>query len=196
MIRLRIDDVMVESSGLSREKSVRQIHKIHRWACQALNKVIHIPTIVVDDMKNWPDVTEFLRIETEAGRMSPQLHGFQHIDYAKLSLSEIEDHLERSILWFRKELSVEPSVWATPWGGKNETMEEAAKKFCLEIETTEKTINPGKAVTITKTYNPMLLDGHTIFAHWWERGLNILRFIEVLNRGSYEKAKEARPDLF
>ena len=191
MIRVRIDDVFVDSSAFTDEKAIARFKQIHRWIIQVPDKAIHIPTILVTEIQNYPEVIKFVKEETAEGRMSPQLHGFEHIDYAKLPESEIKDHLEKSIEWMDKNLDVQPTTWCTPWGGYNQTMQNAADACYLTVETTGGTLSPGKAVKTATDHGPdVLIRNHrTIMAHWWERGLQILRLVEIVKYGSYTEAK-------
>ena len=78
MIRIRIDDVLWKSSDYDHVRAKNQLQKIHRWLVQAPSLLIHVPTILVTEIAAWPDVIEWIREETAEGRMSPQLHGYQH----------------------------------------------------------------------------------------------------------------------
>jgi peptidoglycan/xylan/chitin deacetylase (PgdA/CDA1 family) len=188
-VRIRIDDVMWDSSEYpSREKAIRQFTKIHRWTTQT-SLVTHIPTILVEDIQKYPEVITLVEQETKEGRMSPELHGYHHIDYCSQPEDVIEEHLEKSFKWFRETLDIEPTIWCTPWGGTNKKIEDIAKKHHLTVETTHNTVSPGIAVKVMKR-NPAGMFGHTIMDHWWKRGLQLLRVVDILKYGSYEEAKE------
>lgn len=189
MIRIRVDDVMWQSRGLTHEKCVRQITKIGRWLHQAIEAFEYVPTIIVSNMEAFPEVTALIKSGTEEGAISPQIHGYEHIDYGKLKQDEIESHLDLCMTWFDKELNTVPTVWATPWGGTSPAIVQAATKFSLTVETTKLTIPPGKAISICKSFDSIEpLHGRTIMLHWWEKGLRLLRLVEIHRRKSYGNA--------
>lgn len=74
-------------------------------------------------------------------------------------------------------------------------MVEASKECHLELETTAGTIEFAKAIQLTKRDLSLLYD-RTIFGHWWNKGLRLLRIVEIIKHGSYEEARKDRPDLF
>lgn len=198
MIKLRIDDILNQSSAFSPERSEHRFRQKHRWITQVPGKIIHVPVIIVKDIEKFPAVIEFIKEETKEGRMSPQIHGLEHIDYGTLSLITIEDHLKQCLEWFDEKLNVKPTTWCTPWGGWSYNMKKAADKFYLDVETTHPTIKPSRAIELCKDIgvdnlvknNPIVLD------HWYDKGLNILRLVEIVKYGSYPEAAENRPDLF
>lgn len=196
LVRIRIDDVMGGSSAFTKERGEHRFNQIHRWIVQS-KSLIHVPTILVEDIQKYPNIIDLIKTETAAGKMDPQLHGYQHIDYGAITPEEIDEHLVKSIKWFQTVLNKEPTVWATPWGAYSETIKEAASKRFLEVETTANIIPPGRAVEIAKNANSIrVLFGQTVMTHWWSLGLNILRLVEIANYGSYKTAARKRPQLF
>ena len=91
MIRVRDDDVLIRSSGCDSFKRFKQVHS---WICES-DKFIHVPAVLVTEIQEFPECIKFVREETQAGRMMPETHGFEHIDYAKLTKDEIIEHLKR-----------------------------------------------------------------------------------------------------
>jgi peptidoglycan/xylan/chitin deacetylase (PgdA/CDA1 family) len=155
----------------------------------------------VKEISEFPEAVELLQDYTIKGLCSPQLHGYEHINYGddkegnpEMTVVEILAHLEHSMEWFTDNLGFEPSIWATPWGARNDHMLEAAAMFDIKIETTEGIITPGEAVSQLRKGNS--IDGCTIMDHWWKKGLNVLRLVEIIKAGSYELAAEARKDIF
>ena len=196
MIRIRIDDVMWHSSAFTNERAENRFKQIHRWICQQPDSMIHIPTILVTEIQDFPNIIELVRQETLEGTMSPQLHGYEHISYGELDQDVIEDHLDKSMVWFGENLGIEPSIWATPWGGTSDTMVAAASKYCLEIETVNSAYpyNFGKAIEIAKDKGVQALHNETVFGHWWNKGLKLLRLVEIVKYGGYEEAIKGRKD--
>ena len=190
---------MVSSSSFTRERAINRVVQIHRWMDKAPQGYFnYIPTVVVSEMDNWPEITSLLRHETIAHKISPQIHGWEHIDYGSVSKTVIRGHLDKCLNWFKNTLWYEPTIWASPWGAWTRDMEEVASEFDLTLETTAPTVPLGRLIEMTKKNgveairygNPLVL------CHWWERGLKILRLTEIARYGSYEAAETARPDLF
>lgn len=198
MIRIRVDDVMWESSNFKggRYKAISRVKQIHRWLMQKPDIFIHVPTIVVDQMNNWPEITKFLQEEVKENRIFPQIHGYSHVDYNSLPDEEVYNHLREAIKWFDSTLGFYPSVWATPWGAESRRLRDIARTFNLTVEGVKKVIDPGAAVQLALQHGSVgCLYGKTIFTHWWNRGLNLLRLVEIAKYGA-EEAREKRKDLF
>ena len=199
MIRIRCDDVMVESSSFSRERSINRIIQITRWMDKSPQGYFNfIPTILVEEMEHWPEVIDLIRHNTMAHKMSPQIHGFQHIDYASVDKQTIREHLKKCLVWFKDYLNYEPTTWATPWGAWTKEMEEVANEFHLTVETTAVTMPIGSAIDYIKArgVEEFRYSNPTILIHWWEKGLKLLRLTEIVRYGSYKAAQQERPDLF
>lgn len=196
MIRIRIDDVPVESGAHHKGRVFHQIKKIHRWTQKISNKAVHVPTLLIKDIAEWPELIEFIREETRMYRMFPQIHGYEHIDYGKLSEQEITNHMRMCIEWFNDELDYHPTIWATPWGATSPTMQAVGRKLGLTIETTHTTLSPGAARKLAEDYGPAILRGKTIMEHWYKRGLQLLRVIEIVEYGSVEEAKKQNPEIW
>ena len=81
MIYLRDDDVLVSSSS---SQGLKRFKQIHNWVAEVPG-ILHIPTILVTEIQQFPEGIEFVREETAKGKMRPELHGLEHIDYNKLS---------------------------------------------------------------------------------------------------------------
>lgn len=190
MIRIRVDDVMTDSSQWGRSRAIRRICAFQRWIDNTAH-VIYVPTILVANIQEFPEVIANVREATFDRRAFPELHGYEHIDYAKLSLEEIRKHLDNSFIWMDEHLSRTPKVWCTPWGASGGYIKEAAKEFDLEVETTDWTIDVKKAVTLFRRgASPQDFEDKTILEHWWNRGSALLRFLECVKYGSYEAAEK------
>ena len=187
MIYVRNDDILLNSSSWTRP--FLRFKEIHEWICAVPDKVLHVPTILTTEIQQFPEAIEYIREETKAKRMRPQLHGLEHIDYGKLSLGEIVSHLQRSKGWMLKELHVLPTNWYTPWGSGDapgqEHLWEAAEIENLQLITT-KNINKmngryGVAQMLREGHHPIkFLDGKEIFMHWWERGERLKRILNAI----------------
>jgi len=113
MIRVRNDDILVSSSDWP--DPVKRFRQIHRWISEAPEHLIHIPAILCSEIQQFPTCIEYIKEETKAGRMIPELHGFHHeIDYTARSIEECVTDLEKAINWMVKHLEVRPKTWYTP----------------------------------------------------------------------------------
>jgi hypothetical protein len=197
MLTVRIDDILGTSSQWQgRRNPPYRFAQISRWLAQTEN-ITHMPTIVVQEIKSWPETINLIRDEAAEGRMSPQIHGWQHIDYNKLGEAEIERHLDQCLEWFSRELSYRPCIWATPWGAESPKLTHCASKFSLEIQGVKKVATPGGFIEWSKTHNVNDWDSSIpAFCHWWNRGNRLLKIVEIVKYGSYREATKQRPDLF
>jgi peptidoglycan/xylan/chitin deacetylase (PgdA/CDA1 family) len=179
---------------MTREESLHKIKRLFSWLTISPENLLFVPTILVEEIQKWPEVIEMLKDSVQEGTSAPQLHGWQHLDYAAEPQSKIERHLDMSLEWFNTVLGYAPTIWATPWGAKASTaMDLACAKYYIKVETTENTIGPGRAVEILKgsPIQPVPADTSipTIFSHFYDAGLNLRRVAEICKHG-YPKAKE------
>lgn len=157
----------------------------------------HMPTILVTETdEHFPQIIPWLEEETKEGRMSPQIHGYAHVDYNKLSPEEIREHLEKCLTWFDEHLQFQPTIWATPWGATSDKISKAAREFSLTVQGVTEVVAPDAALRAVQQLGISCLHGEVIMEHWWQKGLRILRLVECLKYGSYEAARKARDDLF
>lgn len=199
MIRIRCDDYVVNSSAFSRDRAVKRIVQIHRWMEQAPQGYFnYIPTVIVSEIKNWPEIIELLKKETTAHKISPQIHGLEHIDYGAVSKAIIKDHLLKCIDWFETTLHYTPTIWASPWGAWTRDMQEISNELHLTLETTAPTVPLGQCIEAIRNtgVEKVRYSSPLVLMHWWEKGLKLLRLTEIVRAGSYDGAVKARPDLF
>jgi peptidoglycan/xylan/chitin deacetylase (PgdA/CDA1 family) len=194
MIRVRDDDVLVNSSRLGDE--LKKFQMVHEWICEVPDTLIHVPTILVTEIKEFPDCIEFIRQETAEGRMIPEIHGLTHKDYGKLTHSEIVLELEECKEWLLKTFGHTPTKFYTPWGAgadeRGRHIKDAAESLDLELVTTENTnAMSGKkgVVYALKTGRDIsYLEGDEIFMHWWENATRLRRIVDIIKYGSWEEA--------
>ena len=87
MIRVRDDDVLISSKGT--KNPLTKFKMVHDWICEVPETLIHVPTILVTEIQEFPEAIEYIRQETAEGRMLPEIHGWSHKDYASLNSAEI-----------------------------------------------------------------------------------------------------------
>jgi len=198
MIMVRDDDVLMPSS--SHPDPLKHFKTVHSWICET-DKLLHVPAIVVRPFAEIEGAVAFVKEETAAGRMRPQIHGFEHIDYARLSKEEVKDHLHRCKDFLYTDLNVNATKWFTPWGASAPHLHEAAAECELELVDCSK-INKMNGryglIELAKqgTDIEKFMHEKEIFFHWWEGGLRIKRVIEIIKHGSYEAAKQANGKWF
>ena len=192
MIRVRDDDVLLHSSDWNRKGSFHRFNRVHSWISEFPEHFIHIPTILVTEIQKYPECIEFVRKETAAGNMIPEIHGLEHIDYGKLSYSEITDHLEQCIEWFDSNLNWKPTKFYTPWGAMSNDIMNASNQLGIKavgvdtkltLENYTKRLGNGEPISI--------LDGQEIFMHWWSRGIRLKRVAMAVSHGSWAAAAVA-----
>jgi hypothetical protein len=171
MIYVRDDDVLMYDKN--KDKALRRFIKVHEKIRQLPDLLIHVPTIVVKDTSRNTEVIDYLKNETEAGRMAPEIHGWNHIDYGKLDYKTVRKHLQKCKTWMLDSLGVEATKWYTPWGASQEHLHKAAKDEGLELVDCSN-INKlrgryGVTQRITEGYDiETLYDGQEWFMHFWE----------------------------
>lgn len=206
MIYVRDDDVLIDSS--SHEKPFEHFKTVHYWICES-NRLLHVPTILINNVVKdgtkgivgFPEAVEFIKSETVAGRMRPQIHGLEHIDYGKLSEDDVRSHLKicREFMWYY--FDVVATAWYTPWGASQPHLWSAANKEGLELVDCSR-INKlagrhGVVQRLRDGHKPEdFLEEDEIFFHWWEGGLRLKRVVEVLKHGSWKAAEEANGKWF
>ena len=114
-IRVRDDDVLVTSRDWP--DPFKRFTRVHRWIAEVPEHFIHVPAILVTEIQPFSECIEFVRSETKAGRMFPELHGLHHeINYQFRSLEDVSSDLKISVDWMIAHLDVRPKIWYTPKG--------------------------------------------------------------------------------
>ena len=200
MIYIRDDDVLIDSSSF--EDPFKHFRKVHKWICEAPDKILHVPAILMYNViKNkdqgiigFPDAMKFIKEETAAGRMRPEIHGYEHKDYKLLSVERIITELEvcKEFMWCS--FDVEATKWYTPWGANAPHLYDAAKEVDLELIDCSKINKLAGRYGVVQNFRegilPEYYEESEIFFHWWEGGLRLKRAIEVIKHGDWQTAAE------
>lgn len=197
LIRVRTDDVLVHSDSMAGAE-FEKWKKHHQWVLEAPLYFYHSAAILCKEIQDFPEAIAYIKKESEEKRLILDLHGWEHIDYAKISQEQIELHLEQSFEFFMKAFNCLPVRWATPWGANSEGIRKAARKFSLVVEgVNDPVIDQGQAVKLVHTYDSAeILRGRVVMVHWFERGLKLWRIIQTAKYGSWQKAAEKHPEEF
>lgn len=198
MIYVRDDDILLGSSEF--DDPFKKFQQVHRWIC-GTTKLLHVPTILVTEIQEFPDCIAYIREETKEGRMQPEIHGFKHIDYGKLTKEEVIEHLNICKDFLYEEFDRIATKFYTPWGGNSSLLREASSECNLQLvdcsDINKLNGRYGIMQRIKDGENPeVFLENKEVFYHWWQGGLRLKRLAEVLKHGSLEKAKEADRELF
>ena len=198
MIYVRDDDVLMPSS--SHPDPLKHFKTVHEWICET-PKLLHIPTIVVRPLSEMSEAVAYIKEQTKLYKMSPQVHGYEHIDYAKLTVQEIKDHLMKCKDFLFDEFDVIPSKWYTPWGANAPHLYEAADETGLTLIDCSRIYKMNGRYGIIQLAKEgkdieKFLHKKEIFFHWWEGGMRLKRVIEIVKHGSYEAAKTANGNWF
>jgi hypothetical protein len=197
MIYVRDDDVLLPSS--SYDNPFGRFKQIHEWITEC-DKFMHVPAILTTEIQEFPECIEYIKEETKAGRMRPELHGVQHIDYGKLSTTTTMEHLHAGSEWMREHLGIEPTVWYTPWGASQPHLHKAADQMqfklvdCSQINKMQGRY--GICQRLKDGHDISFLEEQEIFMHWWEGGARLKRIIESVKHGSWIEAKKQNRQLF
>lgn len=190
-IRIRDDDVLVGSSGRT-GKEFDRFKGFHNAICADTRYFIHVPAILAREIQQFPECVKFVRDETAAGRMLPEIHGWEHKDYANLSVADCIEELEKAKKFILETFNYKASIWYTPHGAGADTrgkhLHIAAKEAGLTLVTCEGVNKPSALVfdvrrvkgrdisTGSKEMPPSMTkeqllekwQGKEIFRHWWE----------------------------
>jgi peptidoglycan/xylan/chitin deacetylase (PgdA/CDA1 family) len=168
--------------------------------------LIHVPTICLLEIQEFPEAIEWIRQETQEGRMLPEIHGLSHKDYAKLTEKEIVAELNVCRDWIYHQFGHEATKFYSPWGaGFNAAgahIRPAAESTGIELITCEQInklqgrygvcqeLADGRDISYIHNF------GGEIFMHWWEGGSRLKRVVETIKHGSWAEAKKANRKLF
>jgi len=185
MITIRNDDVLL-SSAAKHVNSFERFRLVHNIICQS-TELIHVPTILTEEIQEFPEAIEFIKEETKKGRMQPELHGLRHIDYGSLSKQEVIEHLAQAYDWFIRTFGYRPLKWYTPWGASQEHLHEAVKPLKLQLVDCSRVVKLkgryGVTQLLTDGKPASYFHGQEIIMHWWNaidiERLNIL--VKALN---------------
>lgn len=179
-IRIRDDDILVGSKGFAGEEFNR-FKGFHNMVMEDQRHFCHVLAILYTEIQNFPQCIEFVKTETAAGRMMPEVHGFEHIDYACLSHNTIVEHLTIAKNFIIDTFDYIPTIWYSPWGAgadeRGKHLDYAAKSAGLKLVTCANMIQPQDMVrdvravkegTMTKEALYAKWEGKEILRHWWE----------------------------
>ncbi len=188
-IRVRDDDVLINSS--SWDNPLGRFQQVHEW-CLRSPLVMHVPSILVTEIQQFPEAIDFIKAETKRRKMEPEIHGLSHIDYAKLPTAEVQDHLKTCKDWIYQNLDYTPTKWYTPWGANAKHLYEAAELEGLELIDCSNILKMngrfGVVQNLKDGHDPIrFLLGKEIFMHWWEGGQRLNRIMSALVNGFYRE---------
>jgi hypothetical protein len=198
MIRVRTDDVLVSSEPMA-GKEFRKFRKHHLWLMDAPDSFYHTPAILCRDIQQFPECVEYIKQEQSEGRLRADLHGWEHDPegengpgYGFLSVSQIEERLEKCMEWFDQNLGTAPIRWLTPHGARGPRIDEAARKFNLVVEgVTDPVVDQKHAEILVRNAGTIdAIKDKVIMVHWYERGLRLFRIVQTAKHGSWSKAVE------
>jgi hypothetical protein len=183
MITIRDDDVLLPSKQwpdpLSRFKEVHELILQYPFA-------LHVPTLLTGELDKIPAAIEYIKQETDAGRMRPQFHGKWHVDYANMSVEQILNDYKEAQEWFQRNLSIRFTQHMSPWGGgfegskRGAHMRPTAASVGITLVDCSAIIEP-EHILDDKEFNREKYEGKEIFIHFWagigklERALDKLR---------------------
>ena len=190
-IRIRDDDVLITSRGRAGNEFGRFVG-FHKMVCLDQRHFIHVPAILVKEIQEFPECIDFIRDETAEGRMLPEIHGWEHKDYANLSMEQIVEELLVSKKFIQEAFNYLPTVWYSPHGAgadaRGSHLRIAAEECGLTLVTCEGMIKPSALVydvrsvdgrdretgqipmkpSMTKEQLLAKWEGKEILRHWWE----------------------------
>ncbi len=192
-LRVRDDDVLRASSDW-KGREFERFKRIHSWMIEYPElEIMHVPAIVVNEIMDYPECVEYVVQETKEGRMAPEIHGLEHIDYCHQPRELVEEHIEQCLEWFDKTLDLRPTRFYTPWGGMNPFFTEIAEGYGLTATGVNTSLDVACVAKNLRLggYGVGAIEGKELFMHWWNRGIRLKRVIMAIKHGSWEAAAKA-----
>lgn len=205
MIYVRDDDVLIDSR--SYPDPLKRFQQLQRWICQDPH-FLHVPAILMyQDVSTrhrgligFPEAVEYMQEEVDQGRMRVEIHGYEHIDYGKVSIQRARDDLRRMQDYIVMTFGTEPTTWYTPWGASQPHLHEAAGLEKLKLVDTSKVNKLQGRYGVCRH----LMDGgdlkryeeDEIFLHWYDGGMRLQRVIKAHLHGGWHNAARIEPELF
>jgi peptidoglycan/xylan/chitin deacetylase (PgdA/CDA1 family) len=175
MIYVRDDDVMVDSSR--HKDPVGRFRGVHKLIVEA--GAMHRPGVLIAEIQQFPEAIEFIQYETEQGRMEPQFHGLRHVDYAKLTTTQTQDHLQIGQMVFKKWGLPRFTRFYTPWGANALHLEIACVDEDVLMVDCKKDWYPIQHVRKDPEVCYEKYKGKELMMHWWEP---LGKFVEALDK--------------
>lgn len=187
--RIRFDDILTNSnSPRIKGRELEKFLKNLSW-CRQLDVPL-TPAILCENIEQFPKAIKILQKMTKEGIIYPDLHGYDHGPYSGRSSQEVDEHLDKSLVWFKKNLGVLPIRWVTPHGADSPIIQASASKFNLVVETTDPPVIDQKVLTnkLRATWDINIIKDRIIMNHFWERGLRLYRIAKIIKYQSINEA--------
>lgn len=208
---IRNDDILVHSKQHAAREFSRFKYQ-HELICTS-ELLWHTPAILTTEIQDFPECIQYVKEEAAAGRMNPQLHGLNHIDYASLPKQHCKADLQQAIEWMQVNLNVTPTHWYTPFGAgadeRGKHLKDIAASLDMKLVAVSNGHNEIRNVSATKEISCIineLRDGKSFvdimkenaatLIHWWQSGSKLERLVECAKHGSYANATVFNRKLF
>ncbi len=175
MIRVRDDDVLVNHSTCDTpELRFRLIHeKIVAHGAH------HVPTILCGPIQTFPGTIRYLLEEMDKGTVTPELHGWDHVNYENFTVAELEADLARCVDWFNETFDSPPRVFYPPWGSITPDITAAAKLYGMKAIGTSDVLQPRTVVKSPNVHRGK--QDAELFIHWWAGDRKLEPALNILN---------------
>lgn len=197
LLRVRDDDVLLPSRAWG--DPFLRFKELHEWILLT-DCVVHVPAICVNEIQDFPQCIAYIKEQTQDGRMLPEVHGMEHIDYGALAKDDVRERLCRARDWIAETFDHVPTVYYSQWGATQPHLHEAAAEANLRLVDTQGAYTlegpTGAVAQLKGGMSIKELDGREILMHWWTRGPRLLRVCKSIKYGSYAAAMQADPKLF
>jgi hypothetical protein len=167
MIRVRDDDILVHSS--SGHNPVERFKKVHDII--VAGGALHVPAILTLQIQKFEPAIQFIKEETDIGRMEPQWHGWDHLDYKDIKYDQICWDIAKSQILFVKWFGVRFTKFYTPWGANADHIKKACEDHGIEMVDCTDLIRPVHVKREPEKFRGKEVE---IMVHWWE-GINRLK---------------------
>lgn len=170
-MRVRDDDVFkLGGKYLSHEQAINRFKEVHKIIIDG--GAVHVVALICGTLDQFSGGIEFLKEAYNKEELLPEIHGWQHVDYALYPFREIIYDLNRCIDLIQKNFEYTPTKFYTPWGANAPQIKLAAESLDLELIDCSNVLYPKKKFftgKMWKEYSELVRsEKQELFIHWWQ----------------------------
>jgi len=196
-LTLRNDDVLIDSRDWN-DPFGRWKHD-HEWCLFAKPKIQHMAAFLIKGLEDrYKQHIPYFREQIQEGNLIGELHGYEHIDFKPLSKNNIKEILKYCKDFMERELGCVPSKLLTPWGANAPHIAEACLEEDMVMVDCSNVYDLRRVIASIREKNTPIerFSDKDILWHYWHRGNRVARLALVAKYGTWEAAKNERPELF
>lgn len=143
---------------------------------------LHVAAILVTyDSRGWYEPgLKYISTQVDNGSIEPQIHGYDHIDYAPLDEATTRSHINSCIDFTECSFGRTPTIWYTPWGANTSRLQRVANEFrltlvdCSNINQTHKIVKALRGRNRAAYVEQYKKHGEVMIHYWQGKSVNAL----------------------